>query len=147
MTMSGSDNAGHAYMTSYANIPLTLTYLNRIRERAGVRQYKNGSDEGGKYISVNLANQDEMRKLIHAERRVELNCEGLRYDDLRRWKEAETVLNGKFYGMNAYGRTADTFYKRTAYQTRVYKKAFYWFPVHQNEIDKNPKLVQAPYWK
>lgn len=88
-----------------------------------------------------------MRKLIHAERRVELNCEGLRYDDLRRWKEAETVLNGKFYGMNAYGKTADTFYKRTAYQTRVYKKAFYWFPVHQNEMDKNPKLVQAPYWR
>ena len=127
--------------------PDILTYLNRIRERAGVRQYKNGSDEGDKYISVNLANQDEMRKLIHAERRVELNCEGLRYDDLRRWKEAETVLNGKFYGMNAYGKTADTFYKRTAYQTRVYKKAFYWFPVHQNEMDKNPKLVQAPYWK
>lgn len=42
-----------------------------------------------------------MRKLIRRERRVEMNCEGgLRWFDLRRWKEAENVLNGNFYGMN-----------------------------------------------
>ena len=48
--------------------------------------------------------------------------------------------------MNAYGRDAASFYKRTVYQTRVYKKAFYWFPIHQDEMDKNAKLKQAPYW-
>ena len=122
-----------------------LTYLNKIRERAGVRQYTTGNTDDN-YIYVNLNNQSEMRNLIHAERRVELNCEGLRYDDLRRWKEAEKVLTGPFYGMNAYGRDAASFYKRTVYQTRVYKKAFYWFPIHQTEIDKNTKLKQAPYW-
>lgn len=122
-----------------------LTYLNKIRERAGVRQYTTGNTDDN-YIHVNLNNQSEMRNLIHAERRVELNCEGLRYDDLRRWKEAEKVLTGPFYGMNAYGRDAASFYKRTVYQTRVYKKAFYWFPIHQSEMDKNTKLKQAPYW-
>mgnify|MGYP001550235571 FL=1 len=122
-----------------------LTYLNKIRERAGVRQYTTGNTDDN-YIHVNLNNQSEMRNLIHAERRVELNCEGLRYDDLRRWKEAEKVLTGPFYGMNAYGRDAASFYKRTVYQTRVYKKAFYWFPIHQDEMDKNAKLKQAPYW-
>ena len=80
------------------------------------------------------------------ERRVELCCEGLRYNDLRRWKQAETVLNGPFYGMNYNGADAASFYKRTKYQTRVYHKSYYWFPIHQSELDKNENLVQNPYW-
>jgi len=123
-----------------------LVYLNKIRERAGVRQYTTGATNA-EFIHVDLNDQDEMRKIIRAERRVELVGEGIRYDDLRRWKEAENVLNGDFYGMNFSGRNADTFYKRTAYQKRVYQKAYYWFPIHQNEMDKNPNLTQSPYWK
>lgn len=122
-----------------------LFYLNKIRERAGVRQYTAGATDNN-FIHVDPADQDAMRRLIRAERRVELCCEGLRYDDLRRWKEAETALNGDFYGMNFSGRTASAFYVRTPYQTRVYKKSYYWFPIHQTEIDKNPRLVQNPYW-
>lgn len=120
-----------------------LDYLNKIRSRAGVREYTFGSTDAT-YIHVD-ATQEALRKVIRAERRVELCCEGLRYNDLRRWKEAETVLNGPFYGMN-YSGTGDSFYQLTAYQTRVYKKAYYWFPIHQTELDKNEKLVQNPYW-
>ncbi|MDE5694697.1 MAG: RagB/SusD family nutrient uptake outer membrane protein, partial [Alistipes sp.] len=122
-----------------------LLYLNKIRERAGVRQYTAGATDNG-HIHVDLADQETMRRLIRAERRVELCCEGIRYDDLRRWKEAETLLNGDFYGMNFSGRNEASFYVRTPYQTRVYKKSYYWFPIHQSEIDKNPKLIQNPYW-
>lgn len=125
--------------------PDILIYLNKIRERAGVRIYTVDATTD-KAIHVDLNNQDEMRKLIHAERRVELCCEGTRYDDLRRWKEAETVLNGDFYGMNYNGRDAESFYQRTVYLTRKYNKAFYWFPIHQSEMDKNENLVQNPYW-
>lgn len=122
-----------------------LYYLNKIRERAGIRKYTTGdTDENN--IHVDLNDQAEMRKLIRAERRVELSCEGIRYDDLRRWKEAENVLNGDFYGMNFSGRDESSFYVRTPYLKRVYKKAYYWFPIHQSEIDKNDKLVQSPYW-
>ena len=122
-----------------------LVYLNKIRERAGIRQYTtNATDEN--YIQVDLNDQAEMRKLIRAERRVELSCEGIRYDDLRRWKEAENVLNGDFYGMNFSGKDPSSFYVRTPYLKRVYKKAYYWFPIHQSEMDKNDKLVQSPYW-
>ena len=123
-----------------------LVYLNKIRERAGVRQYTTGSTDNN-FIHVDLNNQDAMRKLIHAERHVELCCEGLRYDDLRRWKEAEQELNGDFYGMNFNGKDAASFYQLTPHQKRVYKKAFYWMPIHRSEMDKNSKLVQAPYWK
>lgn len=122
-----------------------LVYLNKIRERAGIRQYTTGATDGN-FIHVDLNDQAEMRKLIRAERRVELSCEGIRYDDLRRWKEAENVLNGDFYGMNFSGRDESSFYVRTPYLKRVYKKAYYWFPIHQSEIDKNDKLVQSPYW-
>lgn len=122
-----------------------LYYLNKIRERAGIRQYTTGATDEN-YIHVDLNDQAEMRKLIRAERRVELSCEGIRYDDLRRWKEAENVLNGDFYGMNFSGKDPSSFYVRTPYLKRVYKKAYYWFPIHQSEMDKNDKLVQSPYW-
>ena len=122
-----------------------LVYLNKIRERAGIRQYTTGATDDN-FIHVDLNDQAEMRKLIRAERRVELSCEGIRYDDLRRWKEAENVLNGDFYGMNFSGRDNSSFYVLTPYLKRVYKKAYYWFPIHQSEIDKNDKLVQSPYW-
>lgn len=122
-----------------------LVYLNKIRERAGIRQYTTGATDEN-YIQVDLNDQAEMRKLIRAERRVELSCEGIRYDDLRRWKEAENVLNGDFYGMNFSGKDQSSFYVRTPYLKRVYKKAYYWFPIHQSEMDKNDKLVQSPYW-
>ncbi|WP_337789518.1 RagB/SusD family nutrient uptake outer membrane protein [Phocaeicola plebeius] len=122
-----------------------LYYLNKIRERAGIRKYTTGATDENN-IHVDLSDQAEMRKLIRAERRVELSCEGIRYDDLRRWKEAENVLNGDFYGMNFSGRDESSFYVRTPYLKRVYKKAYYWFPIHQSEIDKNDKLVQSPYW-
>lgn len=122
-----------------------LVYLNKIRERAGIRQYTTGATDDN-FIHVDLNDQAEMRKLIRAERRVELSCEGIRYDDLRRWKEAENVLNGDFYGMNFSGKDQSSFYVRTPYLKRVYKKAYYWFPIHQSEMDKNDKLVQSPYW-
>lgn len=122
-----------------------LDYLNRIRVRAGVRPYTFGPTDGS-YIHVD-SDQAALRKAIRAERRVELCCEGLRYNDLRRWKEAETTLNGDFYGMNYNGVTPGAFYQKTAYQTRVYKKEYYWFPIHQTELDKNENLVQNPYWE
>lgn len=121
-----------------------LDYVNRIRSRAGVRKYTlAATDEENIHVD---ADKESLRKIIRAERRVELCCEGLRYNDLRRWKEAENVLNGQFYGMNYNGTTAETFYQLTAYQTRVYKKCYYWFPIHQTELDKNENLVQNPYW-
>ncbi|MWB94094.1 RagB/SusD family nutrient uptake outer membrane protein [Flavobacterium sp. GA093] len=121
-----------------------LIYINKIRERAGVRTYTTGASDA---LHIHVDNdQESIRKIIRMERRVELCTEGIRYDDLRRWKLAETVLNGPFYGMNFNGKNAAEFYNRTAYQTRVYKKEFYWFPIYLAEIEKNPNLVQAPFW-
>lgn len=111
-----------------------LDYINRVRYRAGIPQYGKGADQ----IPVTEA---QLRDLIRRERRVELNCEaGIRFDDLRRWKEAETALNGKFYGMNALAKSTerDEYYKRTLYQTRRFIS--YWWPIPQDDIDKNTNL-------
>ena len=126
-----------------------LKYVNLVRERAGIPQYGNGKD-----MIVPPATQEGIRDLIHRERRVELNCEsGIRYQDIRRWKIGEETLNRDFYGMNYLGENLSdndndpkAFFKRTVYQTRTFTKKNYFFPVPQWEIDKNPKLVQNPFW-
>lgn len=40
-----------------------------------------------------------MRAIIHRERTVELAFEDIRYFDLRRWREAEVVLNRPVHGV------------------------------------------------
>ncbi|MEN9909223.1 MAG: hypothetical protein RLZZ540_2372 [Bacteroidota bacterium] len=137
-------NYAEALNESDPGNPDILIYLNKIRERAGVRSYTAGATDAQNIHIDN--NQAKVRDLIRAERRVELCTEGIRYDDLRRWKLAETALNSPFYGMNFFGQNATDFYKRTAYQTRVYRKSFYWFPINLTEIEKNPNLVQNPFW-
>lgn len=115
-----------------------LKYINDVRQRAGIPNVTSGS-------------QDEIRKLIQKERRVEFNCEGIRFHDVRRWKIAETELNRPYYGMNFKGsaksddiNNPDAFYKRTFYKNRRFYKKMYLWPVPQAQIDINPKLIQAP---
>ena len=131
-----------------------MSYVNKIRERAGIRQYTfdavNDNDET--YIHVDNT-YDILQKIIRMERRVELCAESIRYNDIRRWKLGEDLLNGNEYGMNFSGtkesydkNDAAAFYVRSVCLQRVYAKKCYWFPIHQTEIDKDPTLKQAPFW-
>lgn len=135
-------NYAEALNESDPGNPDILLYLNRIRERAGIPGYGSGPGQ----IAVSNT-QDEVRKLIKKERRVELCVEGLRYNDLRRWKEAEDVLNDPVYGMNVKSADKNGYFKRTKLDSKhIYKKAFYFMPVPTGEMDKNPNLVQNPFW-
>lgn len=147
--------------------PDILKYLNAIRYRAGVPQYGTGTEVicGETFNQLPVpASQEEMREAIRRERRVELCCEdGIRYFDLRRWMLAEEVLNQPTYGMN-FGQAANTvtaeggytytpqesrekYFTRTVEMAnRHYEKKYYWFPIFQTEIDKDPTLVQSPFW-
>lgn len=121
-------------------------YLNQIRKRAGLPD-----------ISANQT-QETMREAIRHERRVELCGEKRRYFDTRRWLIAEETDGGDFYGMNVDGGMENVnnvnwtstgmqpFYARTVFETRVFRKAYYLFPVPQQEINKNPNIVQNPGW-
>ena len=144
-----SEAVNEAYDTRNARQD-ALTYLNMVRERAGVRQYTFDAvpTDDPKYIQVN-DNQDEVRKLVRMERRVELCAEGTRWDDIRRWRIAEELpeVTGDCYGMNKSGTVDGEFYKRTVFQTRVWDKKYYWFPIFITTMDKNPNLRQSPFWK
>jgi hypothetical protein len=125
-----------------------MKYLNLIRERAGIPQYGSGAD-----MIPAPTTQDDVREAIHKERRVELCCEGIRFNDIRRWKEGEKYLNYTDYGMNFSGtKHSDdpsdpkSFYVRTVHLNRVFTKKQYWFPIYQTEVDKDPTLVQSPFW-
>jgi len=127
----------------------SLVYLNKVRERAGVRQYT--FDGVGQFDDdyIQIANtQEAVRKVVRAERRVELCLENNRWYDIRRWKEAENLpeMTGDDWGMNSEGKTPEEFFKRTVYQTRIWKKCYYWMPIYIDEYEKNPNLVQAPFW-
>ena len=126
-----------------------LSYVNQIRERAGVRKYTTTgvAVDDEEYIHVDDT-KEAVRNVIRMERRVELCCEGSRWMDIRRWRIAEDLpeMCGDDYGMNFNATTEEDFYQRTVYQTRVWKQAYYWMPVYIDEINKNPNLVQAPFW-
>jgi hypothetical protein len=126
-----------------------LEYLNRIRKRAGVRMYTtdNVSEMDENYIHVDDT-QTELRRVIRAERRVELCCENNRWYDIRRWMEAENLpeMCGDDYGMNFQGSTPEEFFKRTVFQTRIWKRQYYWMPIYIDEYEKNPNLREAPFW-
>lgn len=121
------------------NDPDILKYLNLIRERAGIPQYGTGAAD----IPVPQG-QDAMREKIRVERRVELAFESQRWFDIRRWKIAPQVM-GEMHGMNI-NKDGDEFYKRVVASTHLFLPSYYWFPISQYELDRDPLMVQNPGW-
>lgn len=79
--------------------------------------------------------QDEMRERIRHEWRVEFVFEGQRYFQLKRWKLMEELVDG------AVDPALPTYIK-------VFKPAFYYWPIPQTEIDKaGGVLVQDSNYK
>lgn len=80
--------------------------------------------------------KDQLRAEIRHERRSELGGEGLYYNDVRRWKIAETVLN-----TNIYSWSGKYLEKRSFNPARDY-----WWPIPLGERDLNPALEQNPQY-
>lgn len=72
-----------------------LDAINDVRARA----YKVDKNETSLYPAVTSTSQSELRKIVRIERRMELAFEGLRYNDLIRWKLAEKSLTRPIYGL------------------------------------------------
>jgi hypothetical protein len=91
------------------------------------------------------AGQAGLRNVIRNERRTELGMEGLRIFDIRRWRTAETVLNGWVHGAK-YGPVAvDNGYIRA--NQRVFDPAkHYLWPIPREERNLNLNLTQNPGW-
>ncbi len=71
-----------------------LDAMNKVRARA----YKVSYTSSG-YPKITETNPDKLRRILRIERRMEFAFEGLRYDDIIRWKIAEIVMNRPNYGL------------------------------------------------
>ncbi|SFD47242.1 Starch-binding associating with outer membrane [Chitinophaga sp. CF118] len=115
-----------------------LKYLNLIRERAGVPLY--GSAE-----LPAPTGQSAMREAIRKERRVELAFENSRFFDVRRWKIAEQTENGAMRGLNI-GADMPDFLNVVTFETRVFNKRHYFFPIPSDDVSNDKEIVQNPGW-
>ncbi|MBN1927555.1 MAG: RagB/SusD family nutrient uptake outer membrane protein [Prolixibacteraceae bacterium] len=119
-------------------------YIDMVRERAGLK----GVVESWNAHSSNPdkpKSKAGMRDIIHHERAIELAFEGARFWDLRRWKLAEKYMNKPIQGWNISGRNLD-FYKVVTIFTPQFEFKDYFWPIKEEELIKNPNLVQNLGW-
>lgn len=124
--------------------------INLLRDRAGMPHLANA------FVSSNGLN---MRDEIRRERRVELGMEGFRYDDLLRWKTAETELPKEVLGVKLFpaeypgvdpavvNLNSDGFVIVEPDSKRNFDPAKnYLWPLPVSQIALNPNLAQNPNW-
>jgi len=117
-------------------------YFNQIRYRAGLPGLS----------AEELASQSSLREAIKRERQVEFACEGRRYHDLRRWKDAPDAYSRPIRGMNVHVTSSHRkeYYTITALNIpltqRVWSFKMYFWPVPLSTLNKNSLLDQNPGW-
>jgi len=147
-----------------------IDYVNKIRARAGVAEYGLNGDaslgtRGETKISIT---SDEVLSAVRRERLIELAYENQHYFDVRRWGVAGMQTGdgwiypswhqggegGQMQGFDPSidmqaGSTTNTmyFYKRKAWETRIYSERMALFPIPQNDINIDPLLVQNEGWE
>ncbi len=114
-----------------------LKPLNKVRQRADLP-------------NITETNQSSLRQIIRDERTVELAFEGQRYWDLRRWRIAHEVLDGKrMHGMKITKNANQTLNYEVVdvdMNDRVFEERYYHFPIPTGEINNNPLCTQIEKW-
>ncbi|WP_353130228.1 RagB/SusD family nutrient uptake outer membrane protein [Parapedobacter pyrenivorans] len=85
--------------------------------------------------------QDQWIALIRNERRIELAGEGVRYDDIIRWRIAENVLNQPALG---HTRLINGQPVSLKIEDRSFAPHNYLWPFHENSLKVEPGLIQNP---
>lgn len=116
-----------------------ITYLNRIRTRAGIPAL----------TAADVTSDMTIMDWVRNERFIELWGEGHRYYDARRWMIApEVFAAGVRKGLNMEEVENPTFeeFNRPTMVKQDYKweNRMYLGPIFTNEVYKNPQMVQAP---
>jgi hypothetical protein len=123
-------------------------YIQKVRDKAGL-------DDGGDLVNTwqlyssnpsKPSSKEGMRDIIHQERMIELALEGHRYWDLRRWKLADEYFSQPIRGWNIFRPDVEGFYEVENIYYRNYLIKDYLWPISQNELLRNPNLVQNPGW-
>ena len=121
------------------------TYINKVRERAGLK----GVKESWANYSINPTKPNTaegMQEIIQHERLNELVFEGQGYWDMLRWKKAETEFKKPVYGWNVKGEKAETFYEVTELYDPSFNIKEYLTPIKLYDMDRNTNLTQNFGW-
>lgn len=105
-------------------------------------------------LPYSAASGSALWNAIRQERKVELAYEGLRYWDLRRWKDAakdypEGLCNYKQHGLKIV-RSGDSFtysYVTIDDKDRSFPERLYRFPLPASELNSNSSVEQYAEWK
>ena len=108
--------------------------INQVRTRAGL-------DMSIADVKLTNKSQTEWIELIRNERRTEFAGEGLRYDDILRWKIAEEVLNKPALG---HTRLVGGKIETLKIEDRSFIPNNYLWPFHENSLRVEPGLNQNP---
>lgn len=116
--------------------------LKDLRARAGII-----AGDNGMYGLKEGMTQEEMRKVIRNERRIELAFEEHRFWDIRRWKIAAQVYGQPLHGMSILREGPDFSYN----PVEVFRPVFtaprmYLYPIPYDEVVKNDNMRQNPGW-
>src|SRR6218665_764575 len=121
-------------------------WINKVRERAGLK----GVEESWRNYATNpskFSSKDGLRDIIQRERAIELMFEGSRFWDMRRWKKADEQLSQGIFGWSIDQESVQGYYQpRLLYDQRFVSPRDYLFPLKQEDLIINPKLVQIPGW-
>jgi hypothetical protein len=116
-----------------------LQIINEIRSRAkkdisGTSLIKYAKDQCDISLYGNFASQDDARKALRWERRVELAMEGHRFFDLRRWGLLSTTLNKYFETevTDEYDGQTYALYYKDAFFTKEKNE---YFPIASNQMN------------
>jgi hypothetical protein len=93
--------------------------------------------------ALSFPTSGDLTQVIRRERRAEFAMEGLRIDDIRRWKIAEIVLNGYAHGARFGDPTVDNGYIRAQRRQFDPAKNYLW-PIPASELNLNKALTQNP---
>lgn len=152
----------------YAEVLLTIAEINveKNQNTDEVFSILNELRERGGQIAIDRTSyntQEKLRQLVRRERCIELAGEGLRRADLVRWKDengkmlAETLLNGPLYRMIGTVDesnpdpdmravielpTTDN-QKLRKLEDRSFSPYQRYLPIHQDQLNTNPKLTQT----
>ena len=110
--------------------------INKVRGRASVN-----------LPAISLSSKEQLKAKLRKERRVEFAFEGIRLWDLKRWKIADQVLKGDFFGapfpgakkIRKKGNIVDP-HERWYVTSKAFRTTDYLWPIPQSEVDINPKL-------
>ena len=120
--------------------------INKLRDRVGMKHLTTDvgfTDPNWPAWEVPIS---PLLNEIRRERRVELACEGLRWNDLCRWKAGKLLENIKTY---LGPRDPATGEYRVVYpgMTRTWYDRLYLYPIPTDEFTYNPNLLpQNPGW-